>query len=130
MNILVTGGAGFIGSHIVNTYIEAGHCVTVIDNLSSGRLQFLNPKAKFYEIDILDPKITEVLKSEKINAINHHAAQISVSESLIDPLFDANSNIIGTLQLLQCAVSLKIKKIIFASTGGAIYVDHIYFPAN
>jgi UDP-glucose 4-epimerase len=130
MNILVTGGAGFIGSHIVNTYIEAGHCVTVIDNLSSGRLPFLNPKAKFYEIDILDPKITEVLKSEKINAINHHAAQISVSESLIDPLFDANSNIIGTLQLLQCAVSLKIEKFIFASTGGAIYGEQIYFPAN
>ena len=66
MNILVTGGAGFIGSHIVNTYIEAGHCVTVIDNLSSGKLQFLNPKAKFYKMDILDPKITEVLKSEKM----------------------------------------------------------------
>ena len=66
MNILVTGGAGFIGSHIVNTYIEAGHCVTVIDNLSSGRLQFLNPKAKFHEMDILDPKITDVIKSERI----------------------------------------------------------------
>ena len=130
MNILVTGGAGFIGSHIVNTYIEAGHCVTVIDNLSSGRLQFLNPKAKFYEIDILDPKITDVLKSEKINAINHHAAQISVSKSLINPLFDANSNIMGTLQLLQCAVSLEIGKFIFASTGGAIYGEQIYFPAN
>ena len=130
MNILVTGGAGFIGSHIVNTYIEAGHCVTVIDNLSSGRLQFLNPKAKFYEIDNLDPKITEVLKSEKINAINHHAAQIAVSESLSNPLFDANSNIIGTLQLLQCAVSLDIEKFIFASTGGAIYGEQIYFPAN
>jgi UDP-glucose 4-epimerase len=130
VNILVTGGAGFIGSHIVNTYIEAGHCVTVIDNLSSGRLQFLNPKAKFYEIDILDPKITEVIKSEKINAINHHAAQISVSGSIINPLFDANSNIIGTLQLLQCAVSLGVKKFIFASTGGAIYGEQIYFPAN
>ena len=130
MNILVTGGAGFIASHIVNTYIEAGHCVTVIDNLSSGRLQFLNPKAKFYEIDILDPKITDVLKSEKINAINHHAAKISVSESLIDPLVDANSNIIGTLQLLQCAVSLEVEKFIFASTGGAIYGEQIYFPAN
>ena len=130
MNILVTGGAGFIGSHIVNTYIEAGHCVTVIDNLTSGRLQFLNPKAKFYEIDILDPKITKVLKSEKINAINHHAAQISVSESLINPLVDANSNIMGTLQLLQCAVSLEIGKFIFASTGGAIYGEQIYFPAN
>ena len=130
MNILVTGGAGFIGSHIVNTYIEAGHCVTVIDNLSSGRLQFLNPKAKFYEMDILDPKIIEVLKSEKINAINHHAAQISVSESLTNPLFDANSNIIGTLQLLQSAVTLGVEKFIFASTGGAIYGEQIDFPAD
>jgi UDP-glucose 4-epimerase len=130
VNILVTGGAGFIGSHIVNTYIEAGHCVTVVDNLSSGRLQFLNPKAKFYEIDILNPKITDVIKSEKINAINHHAAQISVSESLINPLIDANSNIMGTLQLLQCAVSLDIGKFVFASTGGAIYGEQIYFPAN
>jgi UDP-glucose 4-epimerase len=130
VNILVTGGAGFIGSHIVNTYIKSGHCVTVIDNLSSGRLQFLNPKAKFYEIDILDPKITEVIKSEKINAINHHAAKISVSESIINPLFDANSNIMGTLQLLQCAVSLGVKKFIFASTGGAVYGEQVYFPAN
>ncbi len=130
MNILVTGGAGFIGSHIVNTYIEAGHSVSVIDNLSSGRLQFLNPKAKFYDMDILDPKITEVLKSEKINAINHHAAQISVSESLTNPLLDANSNIIGTLQLLQSAVSLEVEKFIFASTGGAIYGEQIYFPAS
>jgi len=130
VNILVTGGAGFIGSHIVNAYIAAGHHVTVIDNLSSGQLRFLNPKAKFYEMDILDPKVSEVLKSEKINAINHHAAQISVSESVTDPLFDANSNIIGTLQLLQSAVSLKIEKFIFASTGGAMYGEQIYFPAS
>jgi UDP-glucose 4-epimerase len=130
VNILVTGGAGFIGSHIVNTYLEAGHCVTVIDNLSSGQLKFLNPKAKFYEMDILDPKITEVLKSENINAINHHAAQISVSESLTNPLFDANSNIIGTLQLLQNAVSLDVEKFIFASTGGAVYGEQNYFPAD
>ena len=99
MNILVTGGAGFIGSHIVNTYIKAGHRVTVIDNLSSGRLQFLNPKVNFYEIDILNPDVSEILKSEEIETINHHAAQISVSESIADPLFDVNSNIIGTLQL-------------------------------
>ena len=92
MNILVTGGAGFIASHIVNGYIEAGHHVTVIDNLSSGELRFLNPKAHFYEIDILDTKVPDVLKKEKINAINHHAAQISVSDSVANPLFDANSN--------------------------------------
>ena len=130
MNILVTGGAGFIGSHIVNGYIAAGHQVTVIDNLSSGELRFLNPKAKFYKMDILDSKVPEVLKNEKINAINHHAAQISVSDSVADPLFDANSNIIGTLQLIQSAVSSNIEKFVFASTGGAMYGEQIHFPAN
>ncbi len=130
MNILVTGGAGFIGSHLVNTYIEAGHQVIVVDNLSSGELRFLNPKAKFYKIDILDPKLTEILKNEKIDVINHHAAQISVTKSITDPLFDANSNIIGTLQLLKSAVSLKVGKFIFASTGGALYGEQIYFPAD
>lgn len=130
MNILVTGGAGFIGSHIVNTYIEAGHCVTVIDNLSSGKLEYLNSKAKFFEMDVLDPQVSEVLKNENINAINHHAAQVSVSNSLADPIFDANSNIIGTLQLLQSAVSLGVVKFIFASSGGAIYGEQINFPAG
>ncbi len=130
MNILVTGGAGFIGSHIVNTYIEAGHLVTVIDNLSSGERRFINPAAKFYEMDILDPEVPEVLKAEKINTINHHAAQISVSESVTDPVHDANSNIIGTLQLLKYAVSSNVKKFIFASTGGAMYGEQIHFPAN
>ena len=130
MNILVTGGAGFIGSHIVNTYIEAGHNVTVIDNLSSGEMRFLNPKAKFYEMDILSPDVSEVLKSEKINAINHHAAQISVSDSVANPLFDANANIIGTLQLIQSAVSLGVEKFIFASTGGAMYGEQVSFPAS
>jgi UDP-glucose 4-epimerase len=130
MNILVTGGAGFIGSHIVNGYIEAGHSVTVIDNLSSGELRFLNPKAKFHEMDILDPKVSDILKKEKFNAINHHAAQISVSDSVANPLFDANSNIIGTLQLIQYAVSSNIEKFVFASTGGAMYGEQVNFPAN
>ena len=130
MNILVTGGAGFIGSHIVNTYIKAGHRVTVIDNLSSGKLRFLNPEVNFYEMDILDPEVSEIIKSEKIETINHHAAQISVSESVADPLFDINSNIIGTLQLLQNAVSFGVNKFIFASTGGGMYGEQIFFPAS
>ena len=130
MNILVTGGAGFIGSHIVNAYLEAGHRVTVIDNLSSGERRFLNPGAKFYEMDILDAKIADIIKTEKIDTINHHAAQISVSESVKNPLFDANANIIGTLQLLKIAVSSGVKKFILASTGGAIYGDQVHFPAN
>ena len=127
---MVTGGAGFIGSHIVNAYINAGHDVVIIDDLSSGEMRFVNPKARFYELNIHSPDVKIILEKEKISAINHHAAQISVSESVSDPLFDANSNIIGTLQLLQNAVSLNINKFIFASTGGAMYGEQAIFPAS
>ena len=130
MKIMVTGGAGFIGSHIVNAYINAGHDVVIIDDLSSGEMRFVNPKAMFYQLNIHSPDVKIILEKEKISAINHHAAQISVSESVSDPLFDANSNIIGTLQLLQNAVSLKIEKFIFASTGGAMYGEQTTFPAS
>ncbi|MZH01925.1 MAG: NAD-dependent epimerase/dehydratase family protein [Nitrospinae bacterium] len=130
MNILVTGGAGFIGSHITNAYIDAGHKVVVVDNLSSGERRFINTKAIFYPMDILDPEVETVLKKERIEVINHHAAQISVSESVLNPVFDANTNIIGTLKLLQFASSLNIKKFILASTGGAMYGDQKTFPAS
>tara|TARA_B100000686_G_scaffold189860_1_gene196523 strand:- start:140 stop:457 length:318 start_codon:yes stop_codon:yes gene_type:complete len=89
MKIMVTGGAGFIGSHIVNEYINAGHDVVIIDNLSSGEKRFVNPKARFYELNIHSSDVKIILEKEKISAINHHAAQISVSESVSDPLFDA-----------------------------------------
>ena len=130
MKIMVTGGAGFIGSHIVNEYINAGHEVVIIDDLSTGEMRFVNPKAIFYQLNIHSPDVKTILEKEKISAINHHAAQISVSESVSDPLFDANSNIIGTLQLLQNAVSLKIDKFVFASTGGAMYGEQTTFPAS
>ena len=130
MKILVTGGAGFIGSHVVNTYINAGHDVIVIDDLSSGEKKLINPKANFYHLNIQSPEVKTILEKEKITVINHHAAQISVSESFSNPLFDANSNIIGTLQLLQNAVSLGVKKFIFASTGGAMYGEQKSFPAS
>jgi UDP-glucose 4-epimerase len=130
MNILVTGGAGFIGSHITSAYIDAGHKVVVVDNLSSGERRFINPKATFFELDILDPEIETVLINEQIEVINHHAAQISVSESVSNPVFDANTNIVGTLKLLKYAESLNIKKFIFASTGGAMYGEQETFPAS
>ena len=130
MNILVTGGAGFIGSHIVKTYIDAGHSVTIIDNLSTGEMKLVSPEATFYKLDIHSPEVKNVLEKEKISVINHHAAQISVKESVANPLLDANSNIIGTLQLLQNAVSLGIKDFIFASTGGAMYGEQKIFPAS
>jgi UDP-glucose 4-epimerase len=130
MNILVTGGAGFIGSHIVNAYIEAGHKVVVVDNLSSGEKRFVNPKAIFFEKDILGPDIRIILEKEKIEVINHHAAQISVSDSVVNPINDADINIIGTLRLLKHSAALNIKKFIFASTGGAMYGEQEHFPAS
>ena len=130
MNILVTGGAGFIGSHIADAYIKNNHHVVIIDDMSKGRKEFINSKAIFYKISITDPSITEIIKKENIQVINHHAAQISVHDSVKDPITDAKSNILGTLQLLQNAVTLGIVKFIFASTGGAIYGGQDYFPAR
>ncbi len=130
MNILVTGGAGFIGSHIVDAYVKLGHKVVVLDNLSSGKKENLNSKAVFYEMDLLDPGLEEIFKQEKIEVINHHAAQISVTHSVRHPIEDANTNIIGSLKLLELAVAHKVKRFIFASTGGAIYGEQNSFPAD
>lgn len=130
MNILVTGGAGFIGSQVADAYIEHDHRVVIIDNLSTGQKEFINSKAVFYEADITDPSVAEIIKNENIQVINHHAAQISVHDSVKDPIADAKSNIIGTLQLLQHTVSSGVGKFIFASTGGAIYGEQDYFPAD
>ena len=130
MNILVTGGAGFIGSHIVDAYIENHHNVVVIDDMSKGRKEFINPKATFHQISISDPRLANIIQKERIEVINHHAAQISVSDSVKNPIKDAESNIIGTLQLLQNAVKYGVDRFIFASTGGAIYGEQDYFPAR
>ena len=130
MNILVTGGAGFIGSQIVDAYINKNHNVVIIDNLSKGQKEFINPKATFHELSISSPLVEQIIKTNNIEIINHHAAQISVADSVKDPVKDAESNIIGTLQLLQSAVKLGVKKFIFASTGGAIYGEQDYFPAK
>jgi len=130
MNILVTGGAGFIGSHVVDAYIENHHNVVVIDDMSRGRKEFINPKATFHQISISDSRLANIIQEERIEVINHHAAQISVSDSVKNPVKDAESNIIGTLQLLQSAVECGVNKFIFASTGGAIYGEQDYFPAR
>ncbi|MBU0501640.1 MAG: NAD-dependent epimerase/dehydratase family protein [Candidatus Margulisbacteria bacterium] len=122
MKILVTGGAGFIGSNVVDAYIEAGHEVAILDNLSTGKKQNLNPKAKFFEVDLCDrAKVFETVKSFSPEIMNHHAAQIDVRKSVADPVFNAEVNELGTLNLLDAAVKNKVKKIIFSSTGGALY---------
>ena len=130
MKILITGAAGFIASHIADAYISLGHDVCIIDNLVTGNKSNLNLKAKFYEIDIRDPKISEIFKKEKFDVINHHAAQIDVRKSVSDPMYDADVNVVGSINLLQNGVNAGVKKIIFASSGGAIYGEQEYYPAD
>lgn len=128
MKILVTGGAGFIGSHIVDKYIELDHDVVIIDNLSTGVKKNINPKAKFYEMDINSKDVEDIFKEHKFDIINHHAAQMNVRVSVDDPIFDAKSNILGLLNLLNNAVKYEVKKFIFVSSGGVIYGDDVELP--
>ncbi len=131
MKILVTGGAGFIASHIVDRYLQLGHQVTVIDNLSTGRRENLNPAAKFYEVDITNAnRVAEVFAAERPQIVNHHAAQMDVRRSVAEPIFDAETNIIGSLNVIHSALQVGSKKIIYASTGGAIYGELEYSPAD
>lgn len=130
MKILVTGGAGFIGSHVVDSFINEGHSVVIIDDLSTGREQNINSKAKFIKTDIKDENISKIFEQEKFDIVDHHAAQMDVRKSVKDPAFDANTNIIGTINLLQNCIKYKVKKFIFASTGGAVYGEQKYFPAD
>jgi len=128
--ILVTGGAGFIGSHIVDAYISLGHSVVVVDNLMTGARENINPKARFYEVDIRSDDLSDVFEREQPQIVNHLAAQIDVRLSLEEPLFDADINILGSINLLQICARNQVKKIIFASTGGAIYGEPIELPAT
>ncbi len=122
MNILVTGGAGFIGSHVVDAYIAQGHHVTVIDDLSTGYREFLNPGARFYQIDIADREaVRAVFARERFDLVNHHAAQVDVRVSVADPLRDARTNITGLLTLLEACREFSVRKFIFISSGGVIY---------
>ncbi|RPI18570.1 MAG: SDR family NAD(P)-dependent oxidoreductase [Ignavibacteriae bacterium] len=130
MNILVTGGAGFIGSNIADAYIKEGHNVIIVDNMSTGVKEYINPKAKFYEMDVRDENISKIFEENKIDVINHHAAQIDLRKSVENPKFDIEVNVMGSVNLLQNAVKYNIGKFIFASTGGAIYGEHDYFPAD
>lgn len=122
MKIVVTGGAGFIGSHVVDAYCEAGHEVTVIDNLSTGREEFVNSKAALIQADITDKdRIQEILLELQPEVINHHAAHIQVGNSVKNPQFDAENNILGLLNIMEVAKQMGVKKVIMASTGGAMY---------
>ncbi|MFA5753858.1 MAG: NAD-dependent epimerase/dehydratase family protein [Patescibacteria group bacterium] len=128
--ILVTGGAGFIGSTLVDKLIEAGHEIVVIDDLSSGRKSYLNLAAKFYHIDICSKKVAKVFKAEKFDTVYHLAAQIDVRKSVADPKEDNRINVLGGINILENARQTGVKKIIFASTGGAIYGDAEEIPTT
>lgn len=131
MKILVTGGAGFIASHIVDAYINDEHKVVIVDNLSSGKKEFINAKAKFYETDIRNKEeIEKILEKEMPEVINHHAAQISVRSSVEDPINDAEINILGLLNLLEYGQKNGVKKIIFASSGGVVYGEARTLPTS
>lgn len=130
MKILVTGGAGFIASHVTDAFIAEGHDVVVLDSLITGRQELVNPKAGFVKMDIRDKAIADLFAAEEFDVVNHHAAQMDVRKSVADPAFDADVNVIGTLNLLENAVRHGVKKFMFASTGGAIYGEQDYFPAD
>jgi UDP-glucose 4-epimerase len=129
MRVLLTGGAGFIGSHVAEHLVERGHEVAVVDNLSTGRYENVPEGARFYKADIRSgcPRVFEEFEPE---VLSHHAAQINVRRSVHEPTFDADVNVIGTIRLLQECVRHGVRKVVFASTGGAVYGEQTTFPAT
>lgn len=128
MKILVTGGAGFIGSHVVDRYLAAGHQVAVVDNLGTGRRGLVNPHAQLYLMDIRSLRLAEVFEAERPEVVNHHAAQADVRRSVADPALDASVNILGSLNLLACCRRFGVRQVIYASSGGAVYGDTTALP--
>jgi UDP-glucose 4-epimerase len=130
MKVMVTGGAGFIGSHVVDMLIDAGHDVVVVDNLATGRLSNLNPGAKFYQVDIRSPEMEKVFEAERPEVVDHHAAQMDVRRSVADPIYDADINVLGGLNLLNLSVKYGVRKFIHISSGGAVYGEPVYLPCD
>ena len=128
--VLVTGGAGFIGSHLVDRLLSLGHRVIVVDDLSTGRLRNLNKGATFYHSSITHPGLEEIFEREQPEIVNHHAAQISVSQSVKDPVKDAEVNIQGTLRLIELSRRYGVGKLIFSSSGGSVYGEPSYMPCD
>jgi UDP-glucose 4-epimerase len=123
LKVLVTGGAGFIGSHVADRLVADGHDVVILDDLSAGHVEHLQPNARFYQMDLHSPWIDELFRIERPEAVVHQAAQASVRRSVEDPVFDASVNVLGTAALLQASVHHGVRRFLFASTGGALYGD-------
>ena len=130
MRILITGGAGFIGSHIADACVAMGHEVMVLDNLSSGKKENVPPQARFVLCDVTSDTAVEAIRTFRPEIVNHHAAQINVRASVSDPQFDAQVNILGSLRLLEAARQSGVRKFLFASSGGAGYGEQERFPAD
>ena len=128
--VLVTGGAGFIGSHLVDRLVELGYSVAVVDDGRSGRVENVNPSARFYDVDICSSSLEEVFEQERPDFVDHHAAQISVQSSVRDPVNDARINILGSLNLLEKCRAHGVRKVLFSSSGGAIYGEPEYRPCD
>lgn len=129
MKVMVTGGAGFIGSHLVDRLIQDGHEAVVVDNLSTGKRKHVNRAARLYKLDVQSPRLERVFRKERPSVLMHLAAQMDVRRSVEDPIFDAQSNILGTINVLEQAVRHGSRKVVFASSGGAIYGEQEVFPA-
>jgi UDP-glucose 4-epimerase len=129
MRVLVTGGAGFIGSHVCDVFVRAGHEVIALDNLSSGRRENLDPRVRLEVLDIRAPEAAALIRAERPQVLCHLAAQMDVRRSVEDPRFDAEANILGFLNLLEAARTSGVRKVVFSSTGGAIYGEQDVFPA-
>jgi len=131
MKILVTGGAGFIGSHVVDAFVAEGHQVAVVDDLSTGKREQVNPAARFYQVDLRDDAaMADVFAAERPEAISHQAAKANVRESLEKPVLYADVNVLGSLKLLELARKHGVRKVIYASTGGAAYGEPQYLPVD
>ena len=128
MKILVTGGAGFIGGHVAAGYLAAGHEVAIIDDMSGGRPENVPAKARLYRMDVRSPEVREVFEKERPEILNHHAAQMDVRRSVADPVFDAQVNLVGFLNLLESGVRTGLRRVVFASSGGTVYGDQERYP--
>ena len=128
MKILVTGGAGFIGSHVVDAFLAAGHDVAVVDNLTTGDARWINPRARFHEIDLRSAGLARVFETERPEVVAHLAAQASVGRSVTDPALDASVNVGGGVALLECCRRYGVRRVIYSSSGGAGYGDTDVIP--